>query len=324
MVLHKTSPRLLLVLAVNLWAGAALADHPVSAAVVDLKFGGEITEGVREVLSRKLRNGLGATGMQVIPDERLKKALGAKAGHCVAAPCWRLAAGKLGCRFLAGGTVVGEDRTYELELYLADGYTGNIVARVQQRCDICGLQAVGEKMELAASALGAKVRAIIQSTPARVSVQTTPPGARILVDGDPVGTSPVQLELPAGSHQITVEVEGYLSATRTISAVANVEERVEIKLIRAAPRAMPRRVYGWTLVGAGVATLAVSAVLFAVDGGQTGCGGEDRVPLGQCPELRETTAGAWTTAVLGVGATAFGVYLLLRERRQPQAAALLF
>ena len=313
---HAPRPRhaavLLLALAIQAWPGAARArQHAASVAVLDLEFKGEISSGVRTALSRKLREGLGATGMRVVPDQRLRQVLPPGPGSCGDSACWRLTAGRLGCRFLAGGAVVGEDRSYTIDLFLADGYSGEVAARVQRRCDICGLLAVGEAMDLMASALSAKVQAI-QARPGRISVQTTPSGATVRVDGDPVGTSPLEIDLPAGDHKITAEVQGFLGASRVVTAVAGVDERMTLTLIPAESPRSPWRVLGWSAVGTGVVSVGVAALLFVLDGGQASCGDQESVLGGQCPGLRETSAGAWATATVGAAAVATGLYLLLR------------
>jgi hypothetical protein len=46
-----------------------------------------------------------------------------------------------------------------------------------------------------------------------VTVRTSPTGATILVNGEPRGTSELQLELPPGTYQIEAQAEGYHSAT---------------------------------------------------------------------------------------------------------------
>jgi len=66
--------------------------------------------------------------------------------------------------------------------------------------------------------------------------------------------------------------------------------------------------------------VALATVLFAVNGRPVGCDNEQSVPGGQCPQVSDTRAGAWTAAGIGLGATALGVYLLLdRPSRQKRA-----
>lgn len=306
-----------------LTSAPGLAADRARVAVLPLQHHGPVNEGVRTSLSRQLGQGLSATGLDVIDTEKTRQALGDSAGGCIDPRCRRMVAGKLGCRFVAGGAVhADEDRSFVIELWLADGYSGEVLARVRQHCEICGLKAVAERMDLAASALGAKARATTR-VPARLVVSTDPRKASVEVDGDPVGTSPQELELPAGAHRIVVRAEGYLAATRTVQAVAGVEERVRVKLIPAGPKRTWHGVAGWTVLGGALVSLAVATTLFAVDGGDVGCEGEREIPGGQCPQIRDTRAGAWTAAGIGLGASVLGVYLLLKQppRRDESALA---
>jgi serine/threonine protein kinase len=66
-----------------------------------------------------------------------------------------------------------------------------------------------------------RVQATLQATPLRpcdLRVETTPPGARVLVDGEPAkDSSPVQLTaLSAGSHTIEITLAGHRSLVRNV------------------------------------------------------------------------------------------------------------
>jgi hypothetical protein len=56
-------------------------------------------------------------------------------------------------------------------------------------------------------------RSATQTVPAATSItleiRTNPPGAKVLVDGEPKGSSNLSLALQAGGHQIRAELEGY-------------------------------------------------------------------------------------------------------------------
>lgn len=60
-------------------------------------------------------------------------------------------------------------------------------------------------------------RSVPQAPPAvaviSLEVRTTPPGARILVDGEARGASNLSLNLPAGAHEVRAELEGYEPGT---------------------------------------------------------------------------------------------------------------
>lgn len=55
------------------------------------------------------------------------------------------------------------------------------------------------------------------SSQASISIDSTPPGADIEVDGGFVGNTPSTVSLAAGSHQIVVKKKGYTDWTKTLS-----------------------------------------------------------------------------------------------------------
>ena len=63
------------------------------------------------------------------------------------------------------------------------------------------------------------------------SVSTTPPGARVIVDGKDRGVSGVNLELPVGVHSVETALEGYETASRQVSLAAHSPFALQIPLI---------------------------------------------------------------------------------------------
>lgn len=55
------------------------------------------------------------------------------------------------------------------------------------------------------------------ATSTSVILESTPPGADILIDGQFVGNTPSTVSVVAGSHQLTVTKKGFMDWTRTIS-----------------------------------------------------------------------------------------------------------
>ena len=64
-----------------------------------------------------------------------------------------------------------------------------------------------------------------------VAIDSIPPGARVLVDGRRVGSTPLVLEdVPAGTRLVRVEADGYPVWAWTVRVVANQRSRVTVKL----------------------------------------------------------------------------------------------
>jgi len=58
---------------------------------------------------------------------------------------------------------------------------------------------------------------ILQPESGMLAVNSTPPGARVLLDGADVGIAPVVLEnISAGNHTVTLEMDGYIPAARQV------------------------------------------------------------------------------------------------------------
>ncbi|HEY1086194.1 MAG TPA: serine/threonine-protein kinase, partial [Archangium sp.] len=70
-------------------------------------------------------------------------------------------------------------------------------------------------------------------SPPVLVIETVPPGAKLYVDGQPRGTSPLTLDtLEVGSHKVEAAVEGYQVATKTISlAEPGVKVMVDLALV---------------------------------------------------------------------------------------------
>jgi hypothetical protein len=82
-------------------------------------------------------------------------------------------------------------------------------------------------------AAGEARRAALLPRVARVRVESTPPGATILVDRRELGTfgvAPRTLAVPAGSHRLFLELPGYLPAEATCEAVRGEQRVVAVEL----------------------------------------------------------------------------------------------
>lgn len=77
------------------------------------------------------------------------------------------------------------------------------------------LTAVPDKMKKEGDELKARI-AQIKAMPARIHVETTPPGATIVADGKAMGTSPTDIELSQGKHIVHIELAGYLPIDKDV------------------------------------------------------------------------------------------------------------
>jgi hypothetical protein len=72
---------------------------------------------------------------------------------------------------------------------------------------------------------GGKLKSIDQSAPApaRVAVHSNPGGAEIYLDGQLIGSTPSTVEMPAGTHEVSVKLSGYQDWTRNLRVLSGSE-----------------------------------------------------------------------------------------------------
>ena len=68
-----------------------------------------------------------------------------------------------------------------------------------------------------------------------VSVNSTPDGARIVVDGMDVGDTPTSFRLKPGEHELQIEKEGFAAWKSKITATPGTPQSIEAKLEQPAP-----------------------------------------------------------------------------------------
>jgi PEGA domain-containing protein len=140
-----------------------------------------------------------------------------------------------------------------------------------------------------------------------LEVASAPPGARITLDGKPIGATNATFNTYPGAHVVVVEKAGYRPETRTVVAGEGKTAAVSVALSPAdpaAPRARSsRRVISGALIGGGALAVVAGGVL--LDLGARG-GTQDRY---RYPGA--TPAGA-AIGLAGAAAVATGLYLWWR------------
>ena len=95
-----------------------------------------------------------------------------------------------------------------------------------------------------------------------LAVRTEPAGARVMVDGEEVGTAPLEREFAPGTHEIGVAHQGYVAEKRRVALAAGERTEVELRLEAAPAYASWGHVTFWS--GLGLAALgSVSAYMAA-------------------------------------------------------------
>ena len=155
-------------------------------------------------------------------------------------------------------------------------------------------------------------------------VSTTPPGARVMVDGNAIGVTPKEYGVRAGHHKVTVDLSGYQIEAREVDVEEGKTADVDVTLVAIRPKfgkpVTPpphgRGLWPWVLTGAGVAMLGGGGALIAMNDPQSSG------TTGSRKKFYEPTL--LPGAVLaGAGAVSLGIgiYLFIREPSRPRDAA---
>lgn len=304
-------------------AALVLATTPASAApperariaVLPLVVDGELPTDVRAKLDDRMRGGLDGNDREIID---------AAKERCTTDNCWKQQAKRLGARHFVEARVTVRDRDYEIAAELVDGRTGKVVATTQTRCEICGFTELGESMDTVTGALQRKL-AVAPADPPMLVVRTKPPGATVLVDGEPVGTTPLSAPVAAGPHEIVVRKPGHIVQRRRIVSVDGVREAMTMQLADAPQDAQTRPersrvlgIVGWSAFAAGLATVGAGIGLLVVhdDPIRRDCDGPNVDIEGNCKYLHDTRGGGIAATVIGAALVGTGIALVVVDRKR--------
>jgi hypothetical protein len=175
-------------------------------------------------------------------------------------------------------------------------------ATIEMRDPVSGTarQTVEGELPLDAAAVGPAARALAEQLrdampsppprPATLTVTVNVDGARVSVDGEEIGVSPVApIDVVEGPHEIAVLMPGYLSARRQVRVSSGEQARVDINLTPSgvaaatepggtAPAAggdVTGEWWFWTAIGVGAAVLAGIAIGIGVAASSGGQGMQD-------------------------------------------------
>jgi hypothetical protein len=319
----RTRSYVLASLGLLLFASSVAQAEPDAAgsqrvAIAHLKFEGRIPEGLQELFAQRLVQGLSAARFEVLRDSDVQQKLVAANPNlitCESASCYPAMATALDASYLIAAHVSENSKTYTLVMEIINGRTGAVLASNRERCETCGAEDAGERMELAASALRERLE-VVSRAPARFVLRSRPAGASVTLDGKATGHTPLDTELPGGPHHVQLQLAGHDDLSRTFTVVSGVDEAMDFDLV-AIPSKFPYRAVGWTSLASGVLLLAAGIVTMTFDNHEIACSTAEREKSinGNCPWVRSTKW--WAGTMIGVGAAAAtvgGTFLYLAPR----------
>lgn len=319
-------------------AGAPKADAPVRVGVLPLVIAGEVAPEVgdaRDRLSQQVLSALADPRLEAVSLHSAETG-DAATPYCSDAVCWQALAGEHGVSHFAVVVVRHDDPDYDVQARLIDGRTGAEVGSVSDTCDLCGITELGEHV----GDVSAKLRRELESTlvPAPVLVvSSTPPGATVHLDGEIVGTTPVELPSIAGTHELEIRRAGHVTERMRLELVDGTRREIDARLrpvpTPAAPADAPRDRAARIYLGSGIAAMLAGAG--AVGGGaamlmmhdepiEADCDGTNVDELGRCRYLHDTRGGGIALTVVGASLLVAGVALTVlgaRRRAKPGTAS---
>jgi hypothetical protein len=236
---------------------------------------------------------------------------------CAEQACLSELIGRDGATHAAGLEVTRSGRDYTLEITLIDA--AGVTTIVDAECAICGFDEVAQVAYDKAVGLAPKLAA---AQPGKLQITSNPEGARVLIDGEAVGTTPYTSNLPEGEYDVRVELDGYFPSTESVTVVGGGRDSLRVALERVPPskpdRSRAKRIAGWSMVGVGIAALGGGAAFWAYHHSDVRGRCDDPANLdvnGTCRYRYDALAPALGLTITGVAALATGVTLVILGRK---------
>lgn len=253
--------------------------------------------------------GLRASGAEVVSATELSRARAAAAlGACTDAVCEQRLAQITDTRYWLRGTCTLDTSTYRTHLELTDARTGAVLGARDDTCDICTEAEAAESVNIAASALKAKV-ARSQMTAANVvsPARSPSPTAAATVTTPPAPAAQPSTSGPADSTNGSGGPESAPGDSGTPAA--------DTADAGGGDRPMWRRVLPWVAFAGAAGAIAGGAYYLSVDGDPT-C--TIMVANQACKDSRDT--GVQYFPLFGVGAALVATGIVLLVLPGPAAA----
>jgi hypothetical protein len=190
---------------------------------------------------------------------------------------------------LANGT-----REITLTAYLFERGRDTVAER--KTCDQCTDQ-------LLRSTADDIMNKLVGSNPGHVKLTSTPRGARIAIDGKPIGVTPLDWDLLPGKHRIELSKQGFVPVTREVVIERDKTAQVTAELRQAESVAPGGRSRVWK-----VGAMALGGALVVTGGVLIGIH-QDKVPS-EPAEVYTTRTPGIALAAGGLAVAAVGAYFL--------------
>lgn len=301
-------------------SSSAQAGEPVivTPAVVQ----GDLNKAVTQRFEARLREVVQTSDLEII---QISDTLGRRAAGCADEACRAALIAQTGASFLLVTEITLEDADYHLRLTLYAA-SGVMTARIEDTCGLCGLAEATELMGDLGARIGRKVD--VATRAAFFEVRSQPPGAKVLIDDKLIGTTPLELPISVGVHELRLELDDHIDIERELEVAAGESAALDFELQRLPPRPAADRTtafvaLGWGALAAGVGAVVGGATLIVLDERPitADCSGANVDASGNCRWRRATLEGGVGLTLGGVVMIGAGVALLVvaNQRKQPKS-----
>lgn len=307
---------------------ALVAASPVptgagSVVTMSVEADGELNEAMAERLDDSLRESVRKSDIRIVklPDKLVRRA-----AECNDDNCRAELISKADAKFLLVPEITLDDKDYSMRLTLYTA-SGSKTAQLEETCSLCGLVEASELIADLGARMGRKIDLATRAS--FVAIRSEPTDAKVYIDGDLVGTTPLELPVDAGVHQLRVEMAGRIGVRRKLELVAGEATTLEFELQRVPPRSVrERRLFtglGWTGFALGLGAVTGGAAMIRMDEEPvtSDCTGDNIDFQGNCRWRYDTLEGGIALVTTGALLIGTGVALLVvgRDKHRTSSVA---
>jgi len=278
---------------------------------------GELPASDRVQLTEELVEGLRRGAFDIVPPEKVAT-VAPKATTCEKAKCFKEIAAKSGATHIVRTKITVRDRDYDVRVELVDGRQGTLLASSEEGCEICGVADVGALIASAAATLRTKLDALAAG-PSTLAVTTDPSDVIVSIDGNVVGTTPLEdVTVVPGKRVIRVTKEGYIAIEREVTFVEGVHEQLSFTLEKL-PSRLPGRTWGWVSLSVGIVGLGAGIAFTTLHDREYrlrgSCKGDNIDSENNCRFLYNTKWYGLAGTLAGAALVTLGIAILLNSPR---------
>ena len=286
-------------------------------AVLPLKVEGKVDAETLDRWTAGLRAGLARGDAPLVEPAALPEV----DANCDRKACYDQVRTATGATHIVRTTLVAKNRDFLLKIDLVNVETGEVALTTDEVCEICGSEEVVSLLDSQGALLQTRLKAL-GTGPAVLILDSSPRGALVSIDGEVVGTTPLERPLLEGAHTLRVSLDGHVAEERELKIVKGAREQVSLTLKRT-PGDPKSRVLGAVGLSGGLALLGAGVTLLVLDDRpyKAKCSGENVDADMDCRFLFNT--GVLGGALVGVGAIlgTLGAVALYRNRGSSQRRA---